>query len=108
GLTHAISRQHAGQWMNENASHAQSIGDETCMLSRRSSEAAQCVFGDIMAALHGDLFDRIRHVADGDLDESLRDLLGSAPVAGCFMNGFGELRELCFHGIRVQASAAGW
>ena len=51
------------------------------MLAAGAAEAVERVAGDVVAALHGDLLDRLRHVGDGDLQKPVGDLLRRAAVA---------------------------
>ena len=76
GEAHAVRRQHAGERMDEHARHAERVGDEARVLAAGAAEAAQRVLGDVVAALHRDVLDRVRHVLDGDLEEAVGDLLG--------------------------------
>ena len=50
------------------------------MLSTSAAEAIERIAGDVIAALHGNLLDRVRHVLDRDLDESVGDFFGLAAV----------------------------
>ena len=62
--------------MQEYACHAQRIRNLAGMLARGAAEAVERVLGDVVAALHGNLFDRVGHVFDGDAQKSFRDVLG--------------------------------
>ena len=70
--------------MNENARHGERVGDQAGVLAGRAAEAAQRVAGDVVAALHRDVLDRVRHVADRDLDEPFGNLFAAAAVTNCF------------------------
>ena len=59
GESHAVGREHAGERMDEHALHAQRVGDRAGVLAARAAEAAQRVFGDVVAALHRDVLDRV-------------------------------------------------
>ena len=72
GEAHAIGRQHAGQRMQEDARHAERVGDEAGMLAAGAAEAAERILGHVVAALDRDLLDRVRHVLDGDAAGSPR------------------------------------
>ena len=82
GEAHAVGREHAGERMDEHARHAERVGDEARVLPARAAEAAQRVFGDVVAALHRDVLDRVGHVVDRDAQEALGDLLGRCALAG--------------------------
>ena len=62
--------------MDENALHPQRIGHHASVLARGSAEAAQRVLRDVVPALHGNVLDRVCHVFDGDLEESVGHLFG--------------------------------
>ena len=51
------------------------------MLSAGAAERVHHVLGDVVAALHGDGLDGVRHVDDGDSDEAVGDLFRRPPVA---------------------------
>ncbi len=51
GEAHAVGREHAGERMDEHARHAERVGDQAGVLAARAAEAAQRVFGDVVAAL---------------------------------------------------------
>ena len=53
------------------------------MLAAGAAEARQAVARDVVAALHADLLDRVRHVLDGDPQEPLGHLLGRACRSSC-------------------------
>jgi hypothetical protein len=61
--------------VNQHLGHAERVGNPTGELTARAAEAVEHVFGDVVAALHRDLLDRVRHVLDGDLEEALGHLL---------------------------------
>ncbi len=67
-------------WVDEDPFHRQRIGDQAGMLAGGAAEAAKRIGGDVVAALHRDLLDRVRHVADRDTDVALGDLFGGAIV----------------------------
>ena len=84
GEAHAVRRQHARQRMDEHARHAERIGDRARVLAAGAAEAAQRVVGDVVAALHRDVLDRVGHVLHRDAQEAVGDLLGRCRrVAGC-------------------------
>src|SRR5207237_7788766 len=54
------------------------------MLAARAPETVQRVARHVVAALHRNLLDRVRHVLDRDLDETIGNQLGRAAVADLF------------------------
>ena len=60
--------------MEEDALHAEGVGDEAGVLSPGGAEGAEGVFGDVVAALDGDLLDGVGHVFHGDSQEAIGDL----------------------------------
>ena len=63
------------------------------MLAAGAAEAVQAVFGDIIAALHGNLLDGVGHVLHGDAQKAFRHLLGADRLAlggGHFLSQFPE------------------
>ncbi|MNK60659.1 hypothetical protein D3C87_798010 [compost metagenome] len=75
GQAHAVGRHHARQAVDEHRAHAQRIGHQAGMLAARAAKAGQGVFGDVVAALHGNLLDGVGHVADRDGDIAFGHLL---------------------------------
>ena len=71
---HAVGRQDAGQRMDEHADDAKRVGDEAGMLPTRAAEGIEHIVGDVVAALHRDGLDRVRHVLDRDADEAVGHL----------------------------------
>src|SRR5580704_15044553 len=67
--------------MNEHAGHAERIGDQAGMLAAGAAETIERIAGHVVAALHGNLLDRVRHVLDRDLDEAVGNLFAAATVA---------------------------
>ncbi len=102
GEAHAVRRQHARMRMDEHARHRQRVGDEAGMLAGRAAEAAQRVAGDVVAALDGDLLDRVRHVAHRDLDEAFGDFL-YRPVV---LDFFGQFLKFAFYRFKIQRLVA--
>ncbi len=75
--------------MDQHGRHAERVGDEAGMLAAGAAEAVERVARDVVAALHGNLLDRVRHVFDRDPDEAVGNLLRRAAVAD-FFRQFGE------------------
>jgi len=92
--------------MDEHAAHAECIGDAARMLTTRTTERAQRVAGDVVTALHGDVLDRVRHVLDGDVEESVGDLFRRARAAGAGGDLRGERFELVANDFRVERRIA--
>ena len=93
--------------MDEHARHAERVGDQARVLARRAAEAAERVLGDVVAALHRDLLDRVRHVLDGDAEEPVRDFLRRARATPVVAAHFvGERRELRAHDVGVERLVA--
>ena len=69
--------------MDDDAADAEHLRDLRRVLTAGAAEAAQREARDVVAALHGDLLDRVRHALDGDAQEARRELLelGVSPVA---------------------------
>jgi hypothetical protein len=87
--------------MDQHGRHAERVGDQAGMLATGAAEAVERIAGDIIAALHRDLLDRVRHVLDRDLDETVGDLFARAADLLCQLGeGFAhrlvvERRLLC-------------
>ena len=102
GEPHAVGREHAGERMDEHPGHAQRIGHQAGVLAARAAEAAQRVFGHVVAALHRNLLDRVGHVAHGDVDITLGHLLRRARIARGFPDFARQFGELVPHHCGVQ------
>ncbi len=106
GQAHAIGREHAGEGMDVDALHAERVGDQAGMLPAGAAEAAQRVFGDVVAALDRDLLDGVRHVLDGDLEEALGDRDRRAAVAGGAGDNIAELGEFAGDDVDIDRRIA--
>ena len=53
------------------------------MLSAGAAKTLQRIIGHIIATLHRNLLDRIRHVLDGDPEKAIGNLFSAAGNAGC-------------------------
>ena len=84
--------------MDEHLRHAERVGDQAGVLAAGAAEAVERVARHVVAALHRDLLDRVRHVLDRDLDEAVGDLLPAAAVADVFR----ERREFRAHRVGVE------
>ena len=76
GEADAVGGKEAGEGVDEHRLHAERIGDEAGVLAAGAAEAVERVGGDVVAAGDGDLLHGVRHVGDGDSDETLGDLFG--------------------------------
>ena len=81
GEPHAVGRQQRRERMDQHGRHAERVGDEARVLAAGAAEAVERVARHVVAALHGNLLDRVRHVLDRDLDEAVGDVLRDAAVA---------------------------
>ena len=94
----AIGRQQPRQRMNMDRLHAEDVGDRTGVLAAGAAEANQRVAGDVAAALHRDLADRVRHIVDGDGEETVSDFFRRAAVADLG----GECREFAADDVDIE------
>ena len=106
GEAHAVRREDAGERMDEYARHAERVGHRAGMLAAGAAEAAQRVLGDVVAALDGDVLDRIGHVLDRDLQEPIGDFLGGARKTRCLRDFRSERRKLRPHHVGVERLVA--
>ena len=74
--------------MDQHLGHAERVGHEAGVLAAGAAEAVQRIAGDVIAALHRDFLDGVRHVLDGDLDEAVGDLFRR--FAADLLRQFGE------------------
>ncbi len=84
--------------MDQDLGHAERVGDQTCMLAPGAAEAIERIARHVVAALHRDFLDGVRHVLDRDLDEPVGHLFGRAAVAD-LARQFDERRA---HGLGVE------
>jgi hypothetical protein len=68
--------------MDEHAAHVERVGDLARVLARGAAEAGECVGGDVVAALDGDLLDGIRHVLHRDAEAARRERCGVPGARG--------------------------
>ena len=102
GQPDPVRGQHAGQRVDEHAGHAERVGDGAGMLAAGPAEHVEDVLGDVVAALHRDLLDRVGHVSHGDLDEAGGHLLGTAGVARGLGDLLAEVAEQRFRRLGVE------
>ena len=84
--------------MDQHLGHAERIRHQAGVLAAGAAEAVERVARHVVAALHRDLLDRVRHVLDRDLDEAVGDLLAGAAVADLAR----ELGERRAHRLGVE------
>ena len=95
GQAHAVGRQHARQRMNEHAADTERVRNEAGMLPAGAAEGVQHIVGDVIAPLHRDGQDGVRHVLHGDADETVGDLRDLAAVADlCGKRGEARTHDL--------------
>ncbi len=110
--------------MDQASCHAKRVCDGTSMLRACTTKDGQAVFGNIIPALHTDLFDCVCHVFNGNAKEPVRNVFRCAPdLFGHFFkslpcggdverligiwskNGREELgAELANHGVGIRYS----
>ena len=81
GEPHAVGGQHPRQRMDQHVLEAERVGDKAGMLAAGAAESVQHIVRDVVAALHRDGLDRVRHVLDRDPDEAVGDLRRLVSVA---------------------------
>ena len=94
----AVGRQQAGEGVDQHRLHAERVGHQAGMLAAGAAEAVEQIAGHVVAALHRNLLDGVRHVLDGDGDETFGDGFGRTPVADLG----GKSCEFLVHDIGVQ------
>ena len=97
GQAHAIGREHAGMRVQQHPGHAQGIGHQAGMLPTGAAERGQRVFRHVVAARHGNLLDRVRHIVDRDGEKAFGHRLGASCVAVLPRDVGGECGELRAH-----------
>ena len=88
--------------MDEDARHAERVGNGTGVLASGATEAAQHIFGDVVPALNRDVFDRVGHVFHRDPEETLGDFLGGAHMSCRGSQLLCHEFEFLAHGIGVE------
>ena len=78
GEPHAVGGQQRRERMDQHLGHAERVGDQAGVLAAGAAEAVERIARHVVAALHRDLLDRVRHVLDRDPDEAVGDVLGRA------------------------------
>ncbi len=89
--------------MDEHACHAERVGDQAGVLAAGAAEAIERVTRHVIATLHGNLLDRVRHVLDRDLDEAVGDFLRA--LAADLLR---QIIEIVAHGLRIERLVLGW
>lgn len=107
GQSDAVRGEHPGERRHDHRVDAERVGHRARVLAAGPAEGREGVAGDVVPPLHRDLLHGVRHVEDGDLEESCGDLLGGALCAGLLANPRGELGEALAHDVGVQRPVAG-
>ncbi len=94
---HAIGGENACKGVDQDLGHAERVGDEAGMLAAGTAETVQGVAGDVVAPLHRDFLDRVRHVLDRDLQIAVGDLDRTSAIAGGVVNLLCQRLELLVH-----------
>ena len=106
GQPHAVGRQYSGKRMGHDGRHGERIGDCAGMLAAGAAKHRERITGDVIAALHRDLLDRIGHVGIGDIDEAQRDLFRAQLAPGRLRDGLCKLREALAHHLAIERRIA--
>jgi hypothetical protein len=88
--------------MRQHPRHRQRIGHAAGVLAAGPAEGGQGVLGDVVAALHRDPLDRVGHVGDRDVDESLGQGLGAHRPSAGLRDGGGQFGKALAHDIGVE------
>ena len=102
GQAHAIGRQNAGERMNKDLGHTKGIGNLTGMLTTSTAKALQDIVADVIAALHGNLFDGVCHVFNSNTQETFGDFFGCADLTGVFFDIGRHVFEALADGFGIQ------
>ena len=98
GEPHAVGGEQRRQRMDQHAGHAERVGDQAGVLAAGAAEAIERIAGHVVAALHRNLLDRVRHVLDRDLDEAVGNLLAALAAADLLR----QRRERRTHRVGVE------
>ena len=88
--------------MNDDALDTERLRDLRRMLTAGAAEAAKGEARDVVATLHRDLLDRVRHALDGHAQEPRGNLLESRRIAGRAMS-----RARASKAVRVAWGSSG-
>ena len=102
GQAHAVGRQHARHRVHEDAAHAERVGHAAGMLATGAAEALQGVLGHVVAARHRDALDRVGHVLDRDLQETLGQRFSAGRAPAGLAHALGQGFELRHHALAVE------
>ena len=102
GQTHAVCGEHAGKRMNVDTLHTECVGDHARMLPSRATEAGERVFGNVIAALHTNMFDRIRHVFHSNTQETRCNFFRRFLLSSRTLHLEGERFKFIEHGARIE------
>ena len=92
--------------MDEHPLYAKCVSYQASVLAAGSAEAVERVFGDVVATLDGNLFNRFGHVLDRDHQESLCGLDRRTRIASLLFDLGGKRSELIVHDHLVQGFVA--
>ena len=76
------------------------------MLTTGAAEALQSKVRSVVALLHGDLLDRVRHIGHSDAQKTLRDVARIAPLPCCLGDLLSHICETFAHGICIERQIA--
>ncbi len=84
--------------MDQDRRHPERVCDEAGMLAAGTAETVERIARHVIAALHRNFLDRVRHILDGDGDEAVRHRLGALAAAdlGC------HRRKGRAHGLGIE------
>ena len=99
---HAVSRQHTGHWMHQDARHAQRICHQTRVLSTSTAKALQGVARHVIATGHRDFFDGIGHLLHCNVYKTFSNSFNWS------LHVFGECIELLLHHLSVKRLISLW
>ena len=102
GQAHAVCGKDAGQRMSEYSGHSERIRNGTCKLPSGTAKHRQAIPCDVVAPLDRDLFDCIRHVRHGNVDEPLCNLFGRMGSAGRITDILCEFFETGNDGVAIK------
>ncbi|EWS58097.1 hypothetical protein Y694_03996 [Methylibium sp. T29-B] len=106
GQTHAVGRQHTGQRVDEDARHAQCVGDRAGVLPAGAAETLQRVAAHVVAARDRDALDRIGHVGHSDLQRAGGHVLRQRGTAGRHGELLRQRAEALHHALGVERLVA--
>ncbi len=106
GEAHAVGAEHAGERVEEHATHAEGVGHQAGVLPGGAAEAAQDVVADVVTPLGADAFDRSRHGLAGHPHEVVGELLGRRRLDAGGAHARGHGRERLARRLLVEGPGA--